>query len=96
MTDSILVNFEHVRSAGTQVRNTANQIKQQLEELKSGVNKIAQSWEGVAQEGYRAHQAQWDQRAAHLQETLAKIATALDSAADSYNNTENNNKKLWS
>ncbi|MBP0454952.1 MULTISPECIES: WXG100 family type VII secretion target [unclassified Kitasatospora] len=91
----ILVNFETVRGAGTQVRNTANQIKAQLDELKNGVNKIAQSWEGAAQEGYRAHQAQWDQRAAHLQETLAKIATALDAAAESYNTTENNNKKLW-
>ncbi|MFF1907604.1 WXG100 family type VII secretion target [Kitasatospora sp. NPDC058218] len=96
MSDHILVNFETVRNAGTEVRNTANRIHSQLEELKAGVTKIASSWEGAAQQGYQAHQAKWDSRAAHLQQVLSKIAGSLDKAAESYNSTENNNAKLWS
>ncbi|MFF2045743.1 WXG100 family type VII secretion target [Kitasatospora sp. NPDC048239] len=91
----ILVNFEAVKSAGAEVRRTAKQISSQLEELKSGVTKIAASWEGVAQQGYQAHQAKWDQRAAHLQQVLEQIAKSLDNAADSYQSTEKNNAQLW-
>ncbi|MER6395572.1 MULTISPECIES: WXG100 family type VII secretion target [unclassified Kitasatospora] len=95
MSDHILVNFETVRNAGSEVRATANRINSQLEELKAGVTKIASSWEGAAQQGYQAHQAKWDSRASHLQQVLSQIAGSLDKAAESYNSTENNNAKLW-
>ncbi|MEV7781633.1 WXG100 family type VII secretion target [Kitasatospora sp. NPDC088351] len=96
MSDShILVNFETVKQAGADVRATAKRIESQLEELKSGVNKIASSWEGAAQQGYQAHQAKWDQRATHLQQVLTQIAGSLDKAADSYNATERSNAGLW-
>ncbi|MFE7562048.1 WXG100 family type VII secretion target [Kitasatospora sp. NPDC057500] len=95
MADHILVNFETIKNASSEVRRTAKTIQQQLEELKSGVTKIAASWEGAAQQGYQGHQAKWDQRAAHLQQVLEQIAKSLDSAAESYRNTENRNATLW-
>ncbi|MGW6914066.1 WXG100 family type VII secretion target [Kitasatospora sp. NPDC054939] len=95
MSDHILVNFETVRSAGSEVRSTAQRINQQLEELKSGVKKIAASWEGAAQQGYQAQQQKWDTSAADLQQVLQTIGTTLDKAAESYQTTENANKGLW-
>ncbi|MEE1822358.1 WXG100 family type VII secretion target [Streptomyces sp. BE20] len=95
MAEHILVNFSTIKSASSEVRRTAQTVNAQLEELKAGVTKIATSWEGVAQQGYQAHQTKWDERAAHLQQVLAQIANSLDKAAESYQNTENRNATLW-
>ncbi|MFK0290892.1 WXG100 family type VII secretion target [Streptomyces sp. NPDC090442] len=95
MSGQILVNFQTISQASSDVRNTANNIRQQLDDLESGVKRIASSWEGAAQEGYQARQREWDQRAAHLQQTLEAIAKALDTAAQNYQSTESKNASIW-
>ncbi|MGW2254507.1 WXG100 family type VII secretion target [Kitasatospora sp. NPDC001660] len=95
MTDHILVNFEAVHGAAEQVKASAAQINHLLEELKKGVTKISASWEGAAQQGYQAHQAKWDAKAADLQQACAQIASSLESAAQSYHATENGNANRW-
>ncbi len=92
----ILVNFQTIQNASSEVRQTASRIQNQLDDLKAGVQRIASSWEGAAQQGYQARQAQWDAKAADLQEVLGRIAAALDNAAQSYQQTENSNKAIWS
>ncbi|MFB7948618.1 WXG100 family type VII secretion target [Kitasatospora phosalacinea] len=91
----ILVNFQTIQNASSEVRQTASRIQNQLDDLKAGVQRIASSWEGAAQQGYQARQAQWDAKAADLQEVLGRIATALDNAAQSYQQTENSNATIW-
>ncbi|AUG77278.1 hypothetical protein CFP65_2446 [Kitasatospora sp. MMS16-BH015] len=96
MSDShILVSFSTIQNAAGEVRQTASRIQQQLDELKAGVTRIAASWEGAAQEGYQARQAQWDAKAADLQQALGQIASSLDNAAQSYQATEQKNAGLW-
>ncbi|WP_441246062.1 WXG100 family type VII secretion target [Kitasatospora sp. McL0602] len=95
MGDHILVSFSTIQNAASEVRQTASRIQQQLDELKAGVTRIASSWEGVAQEGYRARQAQWDAKAADLQQALGQISTSLENAAQNYQNTENKNAGIW-
>lgn len=95
MSGQILVNFQTISQAANDVRTTAGNIRSQLDELESGVKKIAQSWEGAAQEGYRQKQAEWDQRAASLHSTLQAIAKALDTAAQNYQATESQNASMW-
>jgi len=92
----ILVHFSTISSAADEVRSTAARVQSQLEDLKSGVARIAQSWEGAAQEGYQARQAQWNASADDLQQVLTKIAGALDSAAQNYQSTESKNAGIWS
>ncbi|MER8187986.1 WXG100 family type VII secretion target [Kitasatospora sp. NPDC094015] len=94
--NGILVNFSTIQNASSEVRQTAARIQSQLDDLKSGVQRIASSWEGSAQEGYQARQAQWDAKAADLQQVLGQIATALDNAAQSYQATEQKNASVWS
>ncbi|MEV7217596.1 WXG100 family type VII secretion target [Kitasatospora cineracea] len=91
----ILVNFQTIQNASSEVRQTAARIQSQLDDLKAGVQRIASSWEGAAQQGYQARQAQWDAKAADLQEVLGRIASALDNAAQSYQQTENSNQAIW-
>ncbi|RKT17885.1 WXG100 family type VII secretion target [Streptomyces sp. 1114.5] len=95
MSDHILVNFETVHHAAEEVRASAGRIDQLLNDLKGNVTRIASSWQGVAQEGYQAHQKIWDDRAKDLQQVCSQIATSLDNAAQSYKTTEDNNAKLW-
>ncbi len=95
MAGHILVNFSTIQNASSEVRQTAARIQQQLEDLKAGVTRIANSWQGSAQEGYQARQAQWDAKAADLQQALGQIATSLDNAAQSYQSTEQKNAGIW-
>ncbi|MEU8685695.1 MULTISPECIES: WXG100 family type VII secretion target [Streptomyces] len=95
MSGQILVNFATISQASSDVRGTANNIRQQLDDLEAGVKKIAASWEGAAQEGYQARQREWDQRAASLHSTLEAIAKALDQAAQNYQSTEHKNSGIW-
>ncbi|GJF34386.1 hypothetical protein KNE206_70860 [Kitasatospora sp. NE20-6] len=96
MSDHILVNFSTITNASSEIRQTAQRIQSQLDELKAGVQRIASSWEGAAQEGYRARQAEWDAKAADLQQVLGQISTSLDNAAQSYQSTEQKNTSVWS
>lgn len=95
MSGQILVNFQTISQASQDVRTTANNIRRQLDELESGVKKIAATWEGSAQEAYQAKQNEWDQRASSMQQTLEAIAKALDSAAQNYQATESKNAQIW-
>jgi WXG100 family type VII secretion target len=91
----ILVNFSTIQNASSEVRQTAQRIQSQLDELKAGVQRIANSWEGSAREGYQARQATWDAKAADLQQVLQQISTSLDNAAQSYQSTESKNSSIW-
>ena len=91
----ILVNFSTVSNAAEEVRSTASRVQAQLDDLKAGVSRIAQSWEGKAQEGYQARQAEWDSSATDLHSVLTQIAGALDNAAQNYQATENKNASIW-
>ncbi|MQS12282.1 WXG100 family type VII secretion target [Streptomyces kaniharaensis] len=95
MPDHILVNFETLQNAAGEVKAAAARINQLLEDLKGDVTKISASWEGQAQQGYQAHQAQWDAKAADLQQVCANIAGALEAAALSYKSTEDKNASRW-
>lgn len=91
----ILVNFQTVSQASADVRTTANNIKSQLDDLEAAVKRVANTWEGSAQEGYQAKQRQWDQTAEHLHQVLMKISNALQSSADNYQSTEKANANVW-
>jgi WXG100 family type VII secretion target len=92
----ILVSFSTISNAAEEVRSTAGRVQSQLDDLQAGVSRIAQSWEGKAQEGYQARQAEWNSSASDLHTVLTQIAAALDSAAQNYQSTENKNAGIWS
>ncbi|MFE5586197.1 WXG100 family type VII secretion target [Kitasatospora sp. NPDC056531] len=95
MSDHILVNFQTVHNAAEEVKASAARIETMLNDLKKDVTRISQSWQGAAQEGYNAQQTKWDSAATNLHETCGKIASSLESAAQSYKATEDQNAKLW-
>ncbi|WP_306323369.1 MULTISPECIES: WXG100 family type VII secretion target [unclassified Streptomyces] len=96
MSGQVLVNFQTISQASQDVKSTASNVRQQLDDLEAGVKRIAASWEGSAQEGYQQKQQEWDRRAASLHQTLESIARALDTAAQNYQATESRNTSVWS
>jgi early secretory antigenic target protein ESAT-6 len=95
MSTPIKVTFNSITDAASDVRSTAANVQAQLDSLKASVAQVAQSWDGVAQEKYQARQAEWDSTAANLHEVLLKIASALQTAAENYQATENKNAGIW-
>ena len=96
MSGKILVNVQTIKQASTDVKGTASNIRQQLDDLEAGIKKVAASWEGAAKDGYQQRQQEWDKRAASLHSTLLSIAKALETAADNYDSTERKNAGIWS
>ncbi|MER7771918.1 WXG100 family type VII secretion target [Kitasatospora sp. NPDC096140] len=95
MSDHILVNFQTVHNAAEEVKASAGRIEQMLSDLKKDVTRIAQSWQGKAQEGYKIQQDKWDSAANDLHTTCNQIAASLENAAQSYRTTEDKNASLW-
>ena len=95
MSMPIKVTFQSVSDAASQVRSTAGTVQSQLDDLRASVAQVAQSWDGTARENYQAKQAEWDATAANLHGVLLQIASALQSAAENYQATENKNASIW-
>lgn len=95
VSDHILVNFQTVHNAAEEVKASAGRIEQMLSDLKKDVTRIAQSWQGKAQEGYKIQQDKWDSAANDLHTTCNQIAASLENAAQSYRTTEDKNASLW-
>ncbi|KWW98123.1 WXG100 family type VII secretion target [Carbonactinospora thermoautotrophica] len=91
----IKVSFSTLEGGAQSCRSTAGQIRQQLDDLRAEVQRLAGEWEGEAQAAYQAKQQQWDQAAGDLQQVLERIATALSEAAQQYQATEQANAAIW-
>jgi early secretory antigenic target protein ESAT-6 len=92
----IVVTFGAVQAASADCGTVANQMNQQLDDLKSYLNPLVGSWTGQAAEQYRALEAQWERSASDLTAVLTQIQKALDNAYQNYAATEAANAKLWS
>lgn len=91
----ILVRFGALDGAAADCRNTARHIASQLTELRAAVVRVTHHWEGLAEDGYRTRQAEWDRSAADLNQVLERIGAALDAAGQQYAGTEARNASMW-
>lgn len=91
----ILVTFGAVSEAAADTDGVANQIGQQLEDLKAYLAPLVASWQGQASGDYRALQAKWDTSANDLNTVLHQISTALRTAHSNYTSAESSNSSIW-
>jgi early secretory antigenic target protein ESAT-6 len=73
---SILVNYATITNASTDVRTTAGRIKSQLDDLEAAVKRVANTWEGEAQEGYRKNRPSGNQPPRDFTRTCRKFPPA--------------------
>ncbi|HEX3591977.1 MAG TPA: WXG100 family type VII secretion target [Pseudonocardiaceae bacterium] len=93
--DTIGVNFGAVSNLASTIDGQVKQIESQLETLRSAIQKLGQEWQGGANEAFTAVQRNWDQSANDLNSVLGRIAVAVHSANESYQNTESRNASSW-
>ena len=91
----VKVNFAELANASGSISSAAQQVQQQLEDLKQQVVKVMSSYEGEAAEAYRQKQDQWDRSAADLQAVLSSIGIAVRDAGEAYQAAEKSNLQRW-
>jgi ESAT-6 family protein len=91
----IKVSFGGLSAGADSIGASANQIQQQLDDLKARLAPLVASWTGTAATDYQAFQKQWDTAAADLQQVLAQIGVALRTANEDYQDGERNNAARW-
>jgi WXG100 family type VII secretion target len=91
----LLVTFQSLQDGASQVAKTASNFDSQLNDVKSVVANVAQTWTGSAADGYNQTMQQWNAAQNDLNETLQKIGRALSAAEQAYSQTESSNASLW-
>lgn len=92
----IKVTFGAIATAVSDTSTTANQMNQQLDDLKRYLSPLVASWTGQAATDYQALQSKWDTSATALTQILQQISTTLQTSHDNYNTAEQTNSSIWS
>jgi early secretory antigenic target protein ESAT-6 len=95
MSYTVLVTFDAIQTAQSDVVSTVNAINQEMDDLKSYLQPIVQTWSGAASEQYNSLQNQWNTAAQDLNAVLAQIGQNLQMAHDNYTATESSNASVW-
>jgi 6 kDa early secretory antigenic target len=96
MSDRMLVTFAELANAAQTIQQTSNSLNQKLEDLKTQLKPIVDSWQGTAAQNYQVQQSKWDQSQTDLNQVLHAIGAAVESAHDAYSTTEAQNAQAWS
>jgi WXG100 family type VII secretion target len=91
----ILVTFAELANAAQTIQTTSNNLNQKLDDLKSMLRPIVESWQGQAADNYQQQQAKWDSSQSDLNQVLQAIGKAVESAHDAYSQTETQNAQAW-
>jgi WXG100 family type VII secretion target len=82
---------EYLANAATDARNTAEQIRGQLDQLKAYVVSLEASWKGVAHNRFVSLMAEYDILANMLHEALMGISSGLQGNYVNYRDSEQQN-----
>ena len=86
----ISVTSESISGVANQLTSGAQSIESQLQNLKSLVDGlVGGEWSGAASLSFQELYSQWDQSGVQLKEALEGVAEILNSAALSYEESEN-------
>jgi ESAT-6 family protein len=87
----IAVDFGQLQQAADDLQAAAQKIEGELNDLESKIQRLVSTWEGDAQEAYHAAQKEWDEEAARMQATAAKMGMAVNAANESFQAGEKKN-----
>lgn len=85
------VNYDTVTQAAADVRLTATQLNQELEDLMSKVRAVAENWDGEAKIAYRESQDRLTRDMSGMNQDLGRIARLLDESVIGYQDTDRGN-----
>lgn len=82
--DGLLVTYDGLDSAATQIGNEAKALDADLEELKQMVVKSLEYWEGEAQGTFDSKLKRWDKEAKDIHTALTGIGHVIGQAGGDY------------
>jgi early secretory antigenic target protein ESAT-6 len=91
----VLVTFGSLAEAAADTDAVANQIDQQLADLRAYLAPLVASWEGTASTDYQARQHRWDTAIGDLNLVLREMARAVRTANGNYQLAESSNAAMW-
>ncbi|ONM50563.1 WXG100 family type VII secretion target [Nocardia donostiensis] len=77
------------------IRTSKSRLVESHDELAGYVNQLVATWEGGAQEAYRAKQAKWDSAHNDLLTILENIAKVVEDGAINMSTTDKKNAQAW-
>ena len=95
MSGPIKVTFGALEQISGDITQVSSYMDNELQNLKSELNVLAQNYDGEAKEMWHQVQQKWDAAAAELQGTFAATGTAVNVAKENYVAAESKNKGLW-
>lgn len=85
---SIKVDYGTLQRAADDISQTGSRVESLLDQLKTDIAPLVNTWEGEAQAAYNQKQDQWDQAAEDLRRVLASIGSAVGDALARYTEGE--------
>ncbi|MFF0742078.1 WXG100 family type VII secretion target [Streptomyces sp. NPDC004111] len=81
---SMLVTYHALELAAREVHAQAKNLEGDLAAIKAQIASVSELWVGKAREEYNTSQAQWDQQARNIHNSLAQISKQIDEAVMRY------------
>jgi early secretory antigenic target protein ESAT-6 len=91
----ITVSFDGLDALASDIGAQASTLQSTLENLQSRIKPVIAQWDGATSGAYAASQDKWDKAAEDLQQVLAQIGTAVRSAAEAFQQGEQQNTSRW-
>jgi WXG100 family type VII secretion target len=91
----LLVHAETLSSASENVAAAHSELNIKLNDLRTLLAPLTQTWTGQAAADYQERQRQWDQAQSDLTEVLQQIGKVLEVAQDQYGDAERANIDVW-
>ncbi|HEV2780702.1 MAG TPA: WXG100 family type VII secretion target [Actinophytocola sp.] len=95
MDGQMSYDFGSLETLAGSIDGQVSAINTTLEDLRSKVNNLTELYAGAASEGFQATRAEWNNAADHLNQTLARISTAVKTTNADAQATESKNAGRW-
>lgn len=94
--ESMSVRPEQVSALAGQIRNGANGIRSELDQLEQKMGQLRSQWGGEAQAAYDDAHRRWNSQIAELEQLLQQIANKTEEISSGYVNTDKQAAKRFS
>lgn len=92
---SMSVQTAQVSVLSTEIKNGANAIQGQLDQLENKVAKLRTQWSGEAQGSYDRAQTQWNTSLTAMRDLLERISQSTEQIGQAYNASDKRNANLF-
>ncbi|GAA2728866.1 WXG100 family type VII secretion target [Actinocorallia aurantiaca] len=94
-TDYTKVNFGALADGQADFRKVYNELNNRLNSLEKYLESNLSEWEGDAVQAYWEAKRVWDKACQDVANTINAMGAAIGNANQSYQDTENANRRIW-